>query len=396
VFELPATITISSVENFNKKVSSQEQVDELLLPGGASKHAFGGIAAAFQAVCTWSRHSNNGKLLIKKSVDNREIEKIIQQPHKFSAAMLTKSIHLVDKEKKDIRYEVNLSAKNAVENQAKNAFGQHHGRLCWFAFVDHSTKGLDRNFYIESEGGKPEIRQPEQIQAVMASMVNKSILVAGGSKNLSKKTLAQLGRIFYELFKNTHEHGTKAESKSEWLRPGVRLIYSYGINLSDSGTDGSLGEEPILSKYVDSVRNLRTEKNKNLFIEISIGDSGLGFCRRWLSDHGENQDVSKLSMKEEYQIFRKCFTFRQTSTKKATKGHGLPVVMDRISELKGFMRVRSGRLSLYRDFLASPYSHKDQCHFSDWKTHSLASQQLTEEVEVEGVTVTLLIPLESK
>ena len=74
----------------------------------------------------------------------------------------------------------------------------------------------------------------------------------------------------------------------------------------------------------------------------------------------------------------------------------MPVVMDRLTALKGFVRIRSGRLALYRDFVSSPYNNDDECDFYDWDCHELASNKLTKKSEVEGVAITLLVPLRSK
>lgn len=396
MLELPATISVRSIEKFCEQLNSQVEGDALVLPVGGHKHAFGGIAVAFQAVCTWARLSSSKQLLVRNNVGNDALQKIIQQPNKFGAAMLARSIAFEDDESTDIRRQVYSHAKDAVERQSKNLYGQNHGRLCWFGFVDHSTKGFDRNFYLDSSGSDPKPRQPAQIQAVVSAMVKQSTQVAGGGRLLQEEELTHLGRIFYELFMNTHEHGSRSTNRSEWIRPGMRLIYTYGINLSAEGAKGSLDEEPVLTSYVESINDPELLNNASRFIEISIVDSGLGFVRRWLSDLGRKNDAADLSMQDEYEIFKRCFTFRRSSSGQTAKGHGLPIVMDRLTKLKGFMRVRSGRLSLYRNFFSNPYSAKDLCDFSDWSTAKPANESLTGHTPLEGVAVTLLIPLEAK
>lgn len=392
----PKSLTIVACEELIKNINNEEVDDALLLPVDTAKYAFGGLASAIQAAITWGRKSNNRKLMLRESKKPHEdsIEEVIKRPHKFTAAMFAKSI-LTDKtEVSDLRKQVNTTAKAAIEHQAKNIYGQHHGRLCWFAFVDHSSKGFDRNFYIDTPEMKPELRQPAQIQAIISAMVDKSSLVAGGGKSLDKDDLDHLGRIFYELFLNTHEHGSREHTRSEWIKPGMRVIYTYGINLNDEGVEGMLCNEPVLTNYLDA-QDPNIEKIYR-FIEISIIDSGLGYCGRWLADYGKLNNTANLSIKEEYEVFKKCFTFRQTSSSKDYKGHGLPVVMDRLTRLKGFIRIRSGRLALFRDFISNPYKSQDECEFSDWNTMKAVNQSLTEMSKVDGVAITLLIPLESK
>jgi hypothetical protein len=392
----PKSLKIVACEHLIKSINEVEEDDELWLPVDTAKYAFGGLASAIQAAITWGRKSNSRKIMLRKSQKPHEsqINEVINRPHKFTAAMLSKSILIGDAEHTDLRTQVNLAAKSAIEHQEKSIYGQQNGRLCWFAFVDHSSKGFDRNFYIDSPEKKPELRQPAQIQAIIRAMVEKSSLVAGGGKLLDKDDQDHLGRIFYELFLNTHEHGSRGNTRSEWIKPGMRVIYTYGINLKEKGVEGMLLGEPVLTSYLDA-QDPNFEKI-NRFIEISIIDSGLGYCGRWLADNGEMSKAKELAIEEEYDIFKKCFTFRQTSSLKDNKGHGLPVVMDRLTRLKGFIRIRSGRLALFRDFISNPYKNQDECEFSDWISMKVANLSLTEMPRADGVAITLLIPLESK
>lgn len=392
----PKSLTIAACEELIKKINNEGDEDALLLPVDTAKYAFGGLASAIQASITWGRNSNSRKLILRKGLkpDEDSIEEVIKRPHKFTAAMFAKSILADNAMVSDLRTQVNLAAKIAIEHQAINIYGQHHGRLCWFAFVDHSSKGFDRNFYIVGPESKPELRQPAQIQAIICSMVDKSMLVAGGGKHIDKEDQDHLGRIFYELFLNTHEHGSCGNSRSKWLKPGIRVIYTNGINLKDEGVEGMLRSEPALTNYL-SAQDPNIEKI-NRFIEISIVDSGLGYCGRWLADYGGINKTADITIYDEYEIFKKCFTFRQTSSLKDYKGHGLPVVMDRLTKLKGFIRIRSGRLALFRDFISIPYKSQDECEFSDWTTMNAANQSLTEMPKTDGVAITLLIPLEPK
>ena len=115
-----------------------------------------------------------------------------------------------------------------------------------------------------------------------------------------------------------------------------------------------------------------------------------------MADHAESCGESELTLADEYSLFKKCLSFRQTSSDSSTKGNGLPVVMDRLTKINGFMKVRSGRLSVYRNFISHPYDETESCSFSDWRTGSSDLGGLTEMPPVAGVLVTVLIPLEAK
>jgi len=390
---LPKSLTINACESVLSKIVENESVS-LELPVESSRFSFAGMATAIQAAITWGRTSSSGALHLRETTKPNEyqIDEVLKMPHKFVAAMMAKSITTAsDAGVVDLRKEINKRASSQIDNQMKNKFGTQRGALCWFAFIDHSSKGFVDNFYLEQEGKKPEPRSAKQIQSVVSAMVAKSSEMAGGAITPSNKTLDDLGRIFFELFLNTHEHGSRALIRDKWIKPGVRVIYSNGINLTKDATEGVLKEDPILTSFVGS----SAERERNRYVEISIIDSGLGLVKRWITDHS-SKDYSELTIKEEYQIIKKCFSFSHGSTGLPNKGNGLPVVMERLTSLKGFMRIRSGRLSMYRDFVASPYSELESPEFYDWKSMKHSNLELTENSPVEGVAITFLIPLEEK
>jgi hypothetical protein len=301
--------------------------------------------------------------------------------------MFAKTIELSES-KADIRREVNVLAKTAIQQQWANPFGQHFGRVCWFAFVDHSTMGFDPHFYLGVREKKPQPRSLMQISSVIKAMLEKSILVAGGGQSLAATNIDHVGRIFYELFLNTHEHGSRGKNREDWIKPGIRLIYTNGINLGGRGVERQVGDDLALDTFAARV------PSQHRYIEISMIDSGFGYVGRWLADHPNEPPVQSIA--EEYALFKRCFSFRQSSSGEPQKGNGLPVVMELLTALRGFLRVRSGRLSLYRDFVANPYQESDSCDLFDGATAAAASAGVTKFASVEGVAITFLIPLEAK
>ena len=117
-----------------------------------------------------------------------------------------------------------------------------------------------------------------------------------------------------------------------------------------------------------------------------------------MADNKDPNDETQISLQKEYDIFKKCFQFRQTSTSDSSKGYGLPIVMDRLTKMRGFLKIRSGRLSLYRDFIETPYKSGEQetYDFCDWDNQEIATKKLAKLPKLAGTSITLLIPLEAK
>jgi len=390
--DFPTNLSIESCEEFLAQLASADSVEDILIPEGTKNIAFGSYAAAIQAINTWARRSSSRNVYIKATGAeiSERVGELLSRPHKFCLSMLAKNIY-VEGGLEDLRPSVNRSARDVIEQQGKTKFGQQRGGLCWFALVDHSTKGFDRNFYLHSHDKKPTLRGQLQFRSVISAMVGKSTNLVGGAEPLNDEESDYLGRAFYELFLNTHEHGSRSAEKDTWLKPGLRVIYTNGVNLSASSVDARAAASGAMSNYFSAIDELPLVRRK--FIEISVVDSGLGYEGRWRADQPQIESDTGLSrLDAEYEIFKKCFTFRQTSSGKSSKGHGLPVVMERLTKLKAFMRVRSGRLSLFRDFINNPFQSEDLCEFEDWETQERGAR--TEMAPVSGVAVTFLIPLE--
>lgn len=398
MINFPGNITIEACEKTIADMVSGKNTEVLQLPVETKGYAisFGGLASAIQAVNTWARISNMRALKLTKGESINAVEDMIKKPHKFVAGMFAKTIMLANKAEVDLRPQINSAAKQAIENQAQSQFGQQRGGLCWFAFVDHSSKGFDSNFYIAKADAIPEPRQPEQFKAIIQKMISKAMAAPGGGKEIAADDLDALGRIFYELFLNTHEHGTRDRTRGTWLKPGVRIVYVQAINLNKTSAEGSVEKQPILSSYFEMVAKGRPNERQSRFVEIGIVDSGLGYCDRWMADKKPNETQESITIEDEYSIFKQCFNFRQTSTSKYNKGNGLPVVMDRLTKLGGFMRIRSGQLGLFRNFISSPYTSDEQCAFFDWKNGKSADLEVTSMPKACGVAISLLIPLEAK
>jgi hypothetical protein len=70
--------------------------------------------------------------------------------------------------------------------------------------------------------------------------------------------------------------------------------------------------------------------------------------------------------------------------------------MQTLSDLRGFFRVRTGRLSLYRDFVARPYEGADTEAASGLIDWSGRAGGLNGMPSVEGVLYTMLIPISDR
>ncbi|MNG33296.1 hypothetical protein D3C84_1195170 [compost metagenome] len=80
----------------------------------------------------------------------------------------------------------------------------------------------------------------------------------------------------------------------------------------------------------------------------------------------------------------KCLQPRQTCKAEDAAGIGLPAVLTELSKVGGLIRIRTGRMCIYNQFLEDDM-HRDLLDFRDWDDTELA--------QVSGAVVTIMIPL---
>jgi hypothetical protein len=88
-----------------------------------------------------------------------------------------------------------------------------------------------------------------------------------------------------------------------------------------------------------------------------------------------------------------CFKKNATSKRHGDYGQGLPLVIKLLREKRGFLRLRTGRLSLYEDY-SRPVGDPDSP--PDLQGGYLPDKSVRTLSRVEGTLVTLLVPLQSQ
>ncbi|MEZ6039633.1 MAG: hypothetical protein R3C20_03955 [Planctomycetaceae bacterium] len=206
-------------------------------------------------------------------------------------------------------------------------------------------------------------------------------------QNIHPATRRGLGLILYELIKNTHDWGRTGVDNVP-LRPSVRGILFTRLNVNLEGAIASAGGNPALESYVTSLGQ-RSRDNYVRFLELSVFDSGPGLASRWLS----KPLTDDVTAEEELAACFSCLSKHKTSSRASNRGLGLYDVMHTLDELHGFMRLRTGRLALFRDFVSSPLQADEQMNgptLFDWHSASTVPTRIP---QTTGTLFTMVIPL---
>lgn len=230
----------------------------------------------------------------------------------------------------------------------------------------------------------PEMRGVETFEALFRELTSgeNAILPLFSRDEVSGVEEGLLPTIVYELFRNTHDH---ARTLSDGRRNpfSLRGIYVKLHAASRSGVTNPL--DRALSQYLSGLgRALQLSASSAApLLEVSIFDSGPG-----LAQHRSGKSLASFSLAEERRWLEACFArFSSGVPGEPQRGLGLERVQKALTRLRGFLHVRSGRLSLFRDFCLLPF--QDRVAFFDFET---LGSNLQEKPQVDGALFTILIP----
>jgi len=240
----------------------------------------------------------------------------------------------------------------------------------------------------------PKTASPTKIEWFKHEVKNQVERCVLGSINIAD--------IAYELFANAEEWGGNDIDGSD-IRPNVRGII---LKVHGNPLQGfSQYDETPTTEYLDQWKAEQGAIPK--LLELSIFDAGVG-----LAQHALGKRITETtSLKEEYEKVMECLRKYSSASGRTYRGLGLHYVMSLLTQTKGFLRYRSGRLSLFRNFYRQPFMpdigrdtldparqtrlRAKNIYFFDWRSKSLdlKSLDLIHAPPVDGALFTLLFPL---
>ena len=186
-----------------------------------------------------------------------------------------------------------------------------------------------------------------------------------------------LGQVLWEIFQNTERHGMRSGGAP--IRRAVRMLTSADVE-SDTRTDTVTGP---FAAYIDRIRSAHGDATP--ISVTAIIDSGDGLAqtaaeraRHVIADEADEIAYMKLAARGD-----------SHSPDRPMRGFGMKVVATLLSETDGYMQIRSGSLSVWRDFGASPFSMTTPDSPLDW-TFDLEDR--TSPHRRAGSVVTIAIP----
>jgi len=192
--------------------------------------------------------------------------------------------------------------------------------------------------------------------------------------------LDSLAYLIFELFQNTNDHAYQTPD-GLLIHPNLRafMIRSHSVLADHEHLSQMQSENPQFNDYLRFCSQQFSEHKSDAqrFLELSIVDGGVGFAQKLTG-----KKLSDLSLQEEIAATAECFKRGVSSKQSKSRGEGLDNVWKALCELKGFIRLRTGRICLFQTF--HNRTPQDQRALSLWTKQALE--------QACGTAVTIIIP----
>jgi hypothetical protein len=372
-----------------------ERVDQadLELPLRFAEDRIGFRAAIIQAIITWARHKSGSHVVpCFTKTDQRAnwLKSLCASQHGLVALLMAPRVESpegIGLEPKSLdeahrAYEqISIKPRETVDGSfflVTNLFGK----------VEHAYDHLS-----------PKTAPPAKIEWFKQEVKGQleRCVSGSGAKHLASDDSSNIAEIAYELFANAEEWGSKEIDDSD-IRPNVRGII---LKVHKNPLRGfSQYDETPTTEYLDQWQAEQSAIPK--LLEVSIFDAGVGLAQHALA----KRITATTSLKQEYENVMQCLRKYSSASGRTYRGLGLHYVMSLLTQTKGFLRYRSGRLSLFRNFHKQPFFpdigrdaldptrrsrlRAKNVYFFDWRSRSL---DLVHAPPVDGALFTLLFPL---
>ena len=268
--------------------------------------------------------------------------------------------------------------------------------------VDGHSRGLPNQLYRTDH--LPELTDWDGFSSVVSSLI-RSVARESALCGKSLDKLNSISSIFYELFKNTHDHA-RYSLDGAILGDSIRGVYSRyyaetSLKAALSGKDAKYYSpaerfvESIFPKESASLRKGQVKRHFSGILELTVFDSGPGMAANWLG-----KKTSLVTPQEEADAICGCFGKGKSSISSASRGYGLWKVLRELKSVSGFIRIRTNRFNGYRQFSLLPSTGSEirpsggeapKEEFYDWIKQFVS--QPSNYPESDGTLVSILLPM---
>lgn len=337
---IPAQATIATVEQVLNDLVGAGPEEALKIPLNLRHLAGGGEAALSQLIVTWAQA--RPRALLNTYLETPEqVEDFVRRLAGLTGTLCATEIR-GGRENAVITEQVQAAALSRLDVLlSAKPKAAYRGSSVEIVCADHL--GRDAPYLLYQPGGSraARLRSRDSFSDLASWLLRQSVPNAY-QPLIDPETPHALGGMMFELFKNTEDHG-QVDALGNVLALSIRAIKTLHHALQPERLAQIVADYPPLARYCESLLPPHDAAQTHLF-ELSVLDSGPGFA---VSRTGK--PLPEISPDEEEAAVRDCFT--TFSAKGGSRfGQGLPHVLRLLRKEGGFLRLRTGRISLHADF----------------------------------------------
>ena len=383
-------ISYLEIEKAYKDLKKSSNVD-LYIPANIIGKQLGIYTEIIQLIITWSRLST-GKLYIHYNSTTIElddkIDKMFNRYWNFVAGCMgyKNGIYLLD------QTDVSSKVANVIKDRTsylKTNENWKKGTNSFISSVQHSANPYPSAFYF-SNGILKSKKEIIELSKNILIEISKNY-ISSTSTTILEHYEKLIGEIIFELIENTH-YWSQTDYTGKTFSTGFRgLLFSSHQGNKESLLSNCKDDKPMF----DYISNLITNnESNNVIVEISVFDSGAGLASKW-----SKKEVKDFDSKEEiYESIIDCLIKNNTSDKTSSyeRGFGLHNMMTLLGERKGYLKLRTNGLKLFRDFDKNPFNgfienNRENYKLDDW--HSIQKKTIPN-YTTEGTMFSIFLPIQ--
>ncbi len=386
--KIKRNITLSYINELDILVESSNAQLDIKLPRTITRTSFGVIPSLIQFFATAIRKNRCAGLIFPFSSTD-DLSNYIREEFVYPMTVLAWNLEIVDETGENLKPKLSVISQDYFSRLEFLKVKVLRSLPIYSFDHDFIKRGLSRFFY-NSDYSLVELDQLEFNLYPIFKKLSLAHNVKDNKKTLSS-ILPDLTEIIYELFKNTHEHG-RTKIDGGYFFPSVRNVTVRMIRRkrSDYLSDKDI---PISVKEYFSNNLPLTEQSDFIMLEVSVLDSGPGLVCRYT----KKSDLSDYTLEQELDITKECLLKHKTSSNaylSTVKGQGLDKVMQLLNK-KGFLKIRTGRLNLFRNFISDPYKETAEISNVVLKDYINNNLNYIQYPQVSGTLHTFYYPISS-
>ena len=375
------------------------QLRELKLASNLRNQHCGGLASLVQAVVTWARIIGPEAVLVTHAPGTGPrpaLASLAETLPGLAAILMANDIRAADAAT-SLRAEAYALARSQVDPMDAGDFAAtYRGVAVAMLCADETSKRALKPFYHPTSDGEGELRGEKEFVELTRRILNSAVSEPRRG-DFDDRDVEALGVMLRELFGNTHHHAKRDPSGNTPYRKSVRGVFATHHLVAAGNIPAVAGTYEPLGQYLRDVADRTPVGTHSQLFELSIFDSGPGYAARRLGRSFE----ADVSLSAEFKAVTQCF-MKNVSTLRPTGGIGLVRTLSRLKDRGGFLRLRTGRLSLYKMFeQPAPGRARDRgadvagLAAQDFELNDAKSlsRSLTAQPWSAGALVTVLVPL---